>query len=141
MQPGSFPNTELLVLDRDSGRETVIVQRGDFYIGNVRWSPDNSKLLHSRLLATADMPTSLHVMNADGTAEQILPLGPGGVPGALRDVAWRDNGTLQLLMSGLEGQVVVWEVSLDAFTPAQVRRIAELPTEGSTLDGFVYQPR
>jgi len=139
LQPGSFPSTELLVLDRDTGRTATIVQRGAYYIGDVHWSPDSQKLVHSRLVEGAGAPMSLHVTNADGTGEQILPLGPGGVPGSLLDVAWR-SGTLQLLMSGLEGQVVVFEVSLGAFSPAQARRIAELASEGSGLDSFVYQP-
>lgn len=138
---GGSPKMSLSVVDRASNQKTIVPQ-GQYRIGNVHWSPDGSKIVHTRGVGYSEPISSVRVTNPDGSGEQVLRLEGGAFPGPLHDVAWRNNTTLLLLFSD-DGndQLVVYEVSLNNFTPVAATFIQYTNSFSEFGHEFAYMPR
>ncbi len=87
----------MTVLDRTTGRKQTILPQAAQYLSSLQWSPDGTKLVHVRTTITDTQASGIYVTNPDGSGEQRLRLDSGAFPGALEDVAWRNNGALMVM--------------------------------------------
>lgn len=138
---GAAPKLALSVLDRATGRKQTIVPQAEQYLASVQWSPDGSKLVHTRTPANSTEPAGIYVTNPDGSGEQMLRLDSGAFPGPLEDVAWRNNNAIMLATQDGPRQLSVFEVSLSNFHPAQAKTLQTFSRNSDFWGNFVYIPQ
>ncbi len=145
MVAGSLPmggpgNMTLSVVDIASG-QTQLAREQLTGLWTPEWSPDSTKLAYVDASFETGAST-LYIFNADGSAAGELRFGPDGLPGMLRDIAWRDNGTLLLVVTD-GGRVVVSEVAAGDLAQATPRELAAFEAEMGlgTPHEVVYVPR
>ena len=120
----------LAILDVETGDEVVVVPETTGLIPGVRWSPDGSRLIYSST-ADYDTPvTSLHLIAADGSDGRKFDLAEAGVAGTLRDIAWRDDATLLLLVADGAGQLHLYELSAETLDAAGMQEIGAFEQAG-----------
>jgi Tol biopolymer transport system component len=137
------PDATITVLDTSTRRETPLVRHAKFWASNLRWSPNGAKLLYT-VQSKFDQPvTELHIRNADGSGEQKLVIGKGGVSGTFRDVAWKDDSSILLLMLDSKKVLHVYQAALNNLNPSALKELGTV--QGSTapnlFDEFVHVPR
>ena len=128
---GSLPmggpgNITLSVVDIASGK-TQVAREQLAGLWTPEWSPDSTKLAYVDSFFETGA-SILYVVNADGTAVGELRFGPDGQPGMLRDIAWRDDGTLLLVVID-GGRVVVSEVPAGDLQQALPSELAAFDAE------------
>lgn len=133
--------SQLVIVDRATGRSTMIVPQGPYYIGNPQWSADGSKIVYARYSPQGRGAESVRVLNADGMGEQVLRLDSGALPGVLLDFAWRSNGSVLLLTEDGPSKVSLFEVPLSNFHPAQATTLQTMNKGGDWVQQIVYVPR
>ncbi|MDP9310921.1 MAG: hypothetical protein M3R24_08525 [Chloroflexota bacterium] len=138
---GEAPKLALTVLDRTTGRTQTIVPQAAQYISSLRWSPDGTKLVHVRTAINDTQASGIYVTNPDGSGEQMLRLDSGAFPGALEDVAWRNNGALLVMTQDGPRNLSVFEVPLSNFHPAQAKTLQTIGRDSDFWGIFVYVPR
>ena len=145
MVSGSLPmggpgNMTLSVVDT-AGGQTQVAREQLTGFGTPEWSPDSTKLAYVDISFETGVST-LYVFNADGSAAGELRYGSDGLPGMVRDIAWRDNGTL-LLVATNGSRVIVSEVAAGDLAQATPRELAAFEAEmgPGTPHEIVYVPR
>jgi len=145
MVSGSLPmggpgNMTLSVVDT-AGGQTQVAREQLTGFGTPEWSPDSTKLAYVDTSFETGVST-LYVFNADGSAAGELRFGSDGLPGMLRDIAWRDNETL-LLVATNGSRVIVSEVAAGDLAQAAPRELAAFEAEmgPGTPHEVVYVPR
>lgn len=98
----------LHVLDLETAVVRPIVGPLDVrHRGTPKWSPDGSRIAYIAWRDSPDMSAQVHIVDADGTGDRILPTPPGPVWQAFR--SWSNDGTRVLAIrgytSGYEGAV------------------------------------
>ncbi len=134
------PKLSLSLLDIASGQVKTVVPETSITFTSLHWSPDSKKFLYTIQPSTTGPATEVRVMNADGSNMQKLPL---DVQWPLRDVTWRDNGTLLLLFVDPQNTLHVSKVTLDNLqlqAAAQIGQIAGSDPQ-NLGDQFIYVPQ
>ena len=142
---GSLPmggpgNLALTIVDVASGQEVVAAQGMPGW-WTPEWSPDGQRLAYVDTSFESDEST-LRLFNVDGSPGGELQFGPGARAGMLRDVAWRDNQTLVLVVVD-NLNVRVYEVDAAELGQDEPREVAVFDAE-TTLHmqhEIVYVPR
>ncbi|HZG65188.1 MAG TPA: hypothetical protein VEZ12_00490 [Herpetosiphonaceae bacterium] len=142
---GSLPmggpgNLTLTIVDLASGQE-VVAAEGLPGLWTPEWSPDGERLAYVDT-SFESAESTLRLFNVDGSPAGVLQFGPGSRAGVLRDVAWRDNQTLVLVV--VDGMSVrVYEVGAAELEQGEPREVAVFDAETSpgTPHEVVYVPR
>jgi hypothetical protein len=142
---GSLPmggpgNLTLTIVDVASGQE-VVAAAALPGLWTPEWSPDGERLAYV-VTSFESAESTLRLFNVDGSPAGVLPFGPGARAGVLRDVAWRDNQTLVLVV--VDGvSVRVYEVGAAELEQGEPREVAVFDAEMSlsTPHEVVYVPR
>lgn len=139
---GAAPSAAILLLDIASGHETTIVPERQQVIKALRWSPDGSRLLYAESLEYQHPVTRLHVLNADGTNEQVLEVGGKAGGPAFSDLGWRDNATVLLLSAEGGQRLELYTLTLGSFDGAGLQPIMGIRIDpDQRLDQIVYTPQ
>lgn len=143
MGPDVDAKTDFAVIDLQSGQAQTLIKDAKIWIATLRWSPDASRLLYTRQADMSGLVTALVVMAADGSGEQVLPIGGAGVRGVLYDAVWRDNDTILLLAGDSENKLHLYQVATNNFKPDALQEVGEL--EGPKTQGvtprILYIPK
>lgn len=140
---GEAPRQGVRVVDLQSGAERELLPEQSAQVRGVRWSPDGAMVLVSSGTTWNDPVTSLRVMNADGSGEQVVEFGAQGLALELRDIAWADEQTpLVLVLDQQAGQVQLHALPVTSFDASGLRLLGEFPAPenaGETVD-ILYVP-
>jgi hypothetical protein len=108
----------------------------------LHWSPGESQLLYAESVGYQSAVTTLHVLNADATPEQVLELGARAGGPTFTDAVWRDNNTVLLLSAEGGPRLQLYTLSLDSFDLAGLQPIMGIRTDpDQRLDQIVYTPQ
>lgn len=80
---------------------TIVEPSAVHYRGTPEWSPDGSRLAYIEWVAAREMTAQIHIIDADGTRDRILPIPRGAVWQAFR--SWSNDGTRLLAIRGYTG--------------------------------------
>ncbi len=92
----------LHAVDPGTGAVRTIVPPSDGLLRETpRWAPDGSRLAYIEYLESGGMTAQIHVVEADGTGDRLLPLPPGAVWQAFR--GWSNDGSRLIAIRGYTG--------------------------------------
>jgi hypothetical protein len=139
---GGTPKAAITIMNMASGFEMPVVPERQQVIKALAWSPDGSRLLYAESVDYQSTVTTLHVLNADATPEQVLELGARAGAPAFTDIVWRDNDAVLLLSAEGGPRLQLYRLPLDSFTVVGLQPIMGIRSDpDQRQDQIVYSPQ
>jgi dipeptidyl aminopeptidase/acylaminoacyl peptidase len=143
MGPDVDAERNLSIVDLQSGQEQPLFTGEEFWVPMMRWAPDGTRLMYAKQNGMAGLIGELVITGPDGSNQQTLAFGEGGVPGALQDAAWRDADTLLLLVADGNNTLHLYELPVDNLSASALQELGSFG--GSQVQGvmprILYVPR